>query len=389
MNSLDKKFLFELLSCPTAPFRESHVVRTIRAFLETEKIAYFRDPIGNLVVGAESKEHYLEKVEASRAEPLRLFIAHMDHPGFHGEKWLDKKTLAVNWLGGTPRKFLNGARVWINTPSGDCGQGVIKKAKLNSHGTALETSCVEIKQWSTDLSESPVDAKEIFGGFSFRSPVWESKGMIYTKAADDLVGVFAILSLAKQFKRKNLPFLGLLSRAEEVGFVGTIGHLELGWLEPNQHSVMVVSLETSRTLPGALIGKGPIVRLGDRATPFDPGGVQILTEIAQKKLPGKFQRRIMDGGTCEATAALVFGFKAIGISVPLGNYHNQSFEGGPDSRGEWGPSPEHVHWEDLQGMMVLCEGLMASGLKWQDPWSMKRKALVQSKRRLNSLLKLR
>ena len=37
----------------------------------------------------------------------------------------------------------------------------------------------------------------------------------------------------------------------------------------------------------------------------------------------------MDGGACEATAALASGIPAIGISVPLGNYHNESFEGAP------------------------------------------------------------
>ena len=45
----------------------------------------------------------------------------------------------------------------------------------------------------------------------------------------------------------------------------------------------------------------------------------------------------MDGGTCEATTATVYGYPCVGISVPLGNYHNQCFEGGPDSRGPLGP----------------------------------------------------
>ena len=181
--------------------------------------------------------------------------------------------------------------------------------------------------------------------------------MVYTKAADDLVGVFAILSLAKHFKGSDIPFLGLISRAEEVGFIGTIGHFELEWLTSHKESVAVISLETSRTLPGALIGKGPVVRLGDRATPFDPGLVQVLTQVAEKSLRGKFQRRMMDGGTCEATAALAFGLRAMGISIPLGNYHNQSFEGGPESAGEWGPAPEFVHLEDIKRMLILCEAL--------------------------------
>ncbi len=385
----DKVLLKELLSCPTAPYRESHVSSFIERVLKNEKIPYFLDPVGNIVVGASSKEDYLEKLNVKPKEPIRLFIAHMDHPGFHGVKWTKANTLVVNWLGGTPRKFLNGARVWLATSEGSVGLGSIQKAKLNSAKSALKSSEIIIKKWN--LGEAPTKSKasEVFGGFSFRAPVWEEKRNLYTKAADDLVGVFAILSLAKSLKSKKSPFLGLISRAEEVGFIGTLGHLDLGWLNQNKKTIVVVSLETSRTLPGALIGKGPIVRLGDRATPFDPGFVQVLTEIAQSLLPNKFQRRIMDGGTCEATAALAFGFRAIGISIPLGNYHNQSFEGGPDSRGEWGPAPEFVHLEDIQGMLALCEGLMKKGLSWEDPWKKRRLSFLAVKRASKKLLELR
>lgn len=385
---MDKKLLHQLLSCPTAPYREFHVATFVKKFLEQEEIPYMVDAIGNIVVGADSKENYIRKVKNSSKEPLRFFIAHMDHPGFHGQKWLNNKTLLVKWLGGTPRRFLNGAKVWLATQDGVVGEGVIQKAKLNAHKSALEESQVVVKKWNRDFQGLKNDAKALYGGFAFSSPVWEKKQVIYTKAADDLVGVFSILTLAKKLNKKHNRFLGLISRAEEVGFIGTIGHFELGWLNPKKDSVVVVSLETSRTLPGALIGKGPIVRLGDRATPFDPGLIQVLTQLAQSKLPKGFQRRIMDGGTCEATAAIAFGFKAMGISIPLGNYHNQSFEGGPESRGEWGPAPEFVHTKDIEGMLTLCESLMVAGLPWEEPWKKRKEAFLTSKKEAAQLLKL-
>ena len=385
---MDKVFLHELLGRPTAPFRESHVASLVYEFLTRAKIPYFVDPIGNIVVGVDSKNSYLKKVKDKHKEPVRIFIAHMDHPGFHGAKWVDEKTLAVTWHGGTPRKFLNGARVWLADKAGWAGEGTIQKAKLNPMGSALESSWIVIKRLIHTDPKKNYSPHELYGGFAFSAPVWEKNKIIYTKAADDLVGVFAILSLAKGLKKKNRPFLGLLTRAEEVGFIGTIGHLDLGWLNKARESVVFVSLETSRTLPGALVGKGPIVRLGDRATPFDPSLVQILTEVAQRKLPENFQRRIMDGGTCEATAAITFGFRAMGISIPLGNYHNQSFEGGPESRGEWGPAPEFVHTKDIEGMLALCEGLMERSELWADPWRSKRESMIASKKAAKNLLKL-
>ena len=44
----------------------------------------------------------------------------------------------------------------------------------------------------------------------------------------------------------------------------------------------------------------------------------------------KYQRRVMDGGTCEATAFGVAGFQVAGISTPLKNYHNMSPSGRPE-----------------------------------------------------------
>ena len=46
-------------------------------------------------------------------EPVRVFIAHMDHPGFHGVRWLSASRLSVKWLGGSPIKHLAGRKVWL------------------------------------------------------------------------------------------------------------------------------------------------------------------------------------------------------------------------------------------------------------------------------------
>jgi hypothetical protein len=59
-----------------------------------------------------------------------------------------------------------------------------------------------------------------------------------------------------------------------------------------------------------------------------------------------------------ATAATAYGFPAIGISVPLGDYHNQEFEGGSECRGKNGPAPEFVHRRDIEGMLKLCRALL-------------------------------
>jgi endoglucanase len=376
MNKSRYRQLLSLLAQPTAPFREQQVIDCVTGMLERAGVPYFQDPFGNLVVGIASERDYRRCLQQPGDEPLRLFIAHMDHPGFHGVAWRDGR-LAVQWHGGSPIRHLNGSRVWLASVDGWIGDGRLVKASLLPNKRALDRAEVVLA-----TENPPSSASTIYGGFGFRAPVWRQGQRLYTKAADDLVGVFAIVATAlDHFERRRArgtpTFIGLLTRAEEVGFVGAIGHFSLGWLQAARRPVVAVSLETSRTLPKALIGHGPVVRLGDRRTVFHAEYLEVLSELARRVLPDAHQQRVMDGGSCEATAATAFGLPAIGLSVPLGNYHNEGFEGGPDCRTPRGPAPEFVHLADVDGLLTLCRALLRPGLTWSDPWRKLRRALGQ------------
>ncbi len=386
---MNKKLLLDLLFQPTAPFREEAVIRWYRILFQKHQIPNFIDEVGNLVVGAASLAEYQALLAEKTSEPLRILVAHMDHPGFHVNGPMTGKgakgDLLATWHGGSPVKGLTGTKVWLADREGYRGFGKIKSVKIHPSKWSMESLVIS--------PIGKIEGENHFGGFAFQAPAWERQNKIYTKAADDLVGTFAIGSLAishpEYFKEKRM--IGLLTRAEEVGFIGAIGHIELGYLHKAQRELFLLSLETSRTLPGALIGKGPIVRLGDRKTVFESGYVENVTQIAEKVLPKKYQRRIMDGGTCEATAMIAYGFKATGISLPLGNYHNQNFEGGPGAKVKGGPAPEFVHMEDLKGMLKLCEALMEPGAITSKVWSSRSaqfKKSYQDSSRLLALLDL-
>ena len=388
MNQVQMGFLFELLRQPTAPFREQQV----RAFAETAlakwEIPHCRDPHGNLLVGVDGPDDYRRLLRTRSDDPVRLFIAHMDHPGFHADRWLDPRRLAIRWYGGSPVKHLAGAKVWLSAGAGYIAEGRLRNVKLHPQGYALQFA--EVRLEDDRLFRTSPAARHLYGGFMFRAPVWLSGQRIYTKAADDLVGVFAILQTAHALYRQRgaqrPPFIGLLTRAEEVGFVGAVAHLELGWAAARHRPLVAVSLEASRTLPGARVGKGPVVRLGDRRTVFDADGMQLLSELAERVLPKAYQRRIMDGGACEATATTAFRIPTIGLTVPLGNYHNQGLEGGADCPRPLGPAPEFVHLDDVQGLLLLCRALLAKPLQWNDPWAATRTRLRKNQRHYARLL---
>jgi len=382
------ELLRAILRRPSAPFRERHVIDEITNTLRESKIPHFLDPVGNIVVGVSSKKEYLKLVGTKSTEPVRIFIAHMDHPGFHGVKWIDENRFEFKWHGGSPTRYLDGAKVWLASSDAVLEDAIMESATLIESGRAISHGIIRVG--SPSLAARYKDAKKIYGGFHFRDFVWEENELIYSKAADDLVGSYAIVSLALDLfkgKKKSHPFIGLLTRAEEVGFIGAIGHFELGWLSKAKRPILGVSLETSRALPGAEIGKGPVVRLGDKYTVFDSGALRVFTELATKHLPDLHQKRVMDGGTCEATAATVYGIPCVGISVPLGNYHNQSFEGGPDSRGDLGPAPEFVHLNDIAGLQTLCHALLTPKLAWNSPWAARKKEFRKSLKGYQPLLK--
>lgn len=379
MNQREQQLLLELLALPTAPYREVHVQDFIRALLDRRHVPWFEDPLGNLVIGPDSPAAYRRLLAGRQREPVRLYVAHMDHPGFHGSEWLTPRRLRFQWHGGSPTRLLRGSRMWLADEQGELAHGTLGKTTLASHGFGLDSG--EISFPAPPLRDGqPVSASKLFGGFGFKKPVSLRGRRLYTRAADDMAGVFCILATAlQQFSPRRRagtpPFIGLLTRAEETGFVGAVGHLELGWLQRAKRPICGISLEASRTLPGAIIGKGPVIRLGDRRTVFNADYLQVLSTLAEKHLPRAHQRRLMDGGACEGTALTAWGIPVIAMSVPLGNYHNEGYEGGPECRGHRGPAPEIIHLDDVAGELLLCKKLMAPKLPWDQPWSGVQKVL--------------
>lgn len=145
MRDRDLALLLDLLHQPTAPFREQRVVDFVCALLRDHGVPYFLDPIGNVVVGCASARAYRRKLRAATSEPLRLFMAHMDHPGFHGSRWLARDRLRVRWHGGAPTRGLRGARVWLADSNGARYDGRLVGARLRRDGRTIDTAEVRVK----------------------------------------------------------------------------------------------------------------------------------------------------------------------------------------------------------------------------------------------------
>ncbi|MCE9609505.1 MAG: M20/M25/M40 family metallo-hydrolase [Chthoniobacter sp.] len=185
-----------------------------------------------------------------------------------------------------------------------------------------------------------------FGAFAMWDlPAFELRdGRIFSRACDDLIGCAAIVALFHELERAGSEACvhGLFTRAEEVGFVGAIRLAQSGCVSKE---LTVVSLETSSEKGGpAKMGDGVIVRVGDRTSIFDDAATAALLDAAKRaEIP--VQRCLMSGGTCEATAYQLYGYRSAGLCVALGNYHNC----GPNTE----IASEFVSAADVVGMVRL------------------------------------
>src|SRR5439155_14918185 len=151
-----------------------------------------------------------------------------------------------------------------------------------------------------------LDGEAVAGGPAMWGfPAWSIEdGRITARVCDDLLGVAAILACLDELHRlrPDTAVWGLLTRAEEVGFLGALEAIRLGTVPAG---ASVLSLECSKALPNAPQGGGVIVRVGDRMSVFAPALTEALRmaaeSVAKVDLTFRFQRKLMDGGACEAT----------------------------------------------------------------------------------------
>jgi len=282
---------------PTAPFHEEAVRDAIDAELgKCPHVTIEHDAFGNMIARYR---------RGTRTRARWAFAAHMDHPG-----WVRNKDGGWRFLGSVAERFLANPRM------------------------------------------------REFGDFAMWDlPAFELKdSQIHSRACDDLLGCAEIICLFQELEAAGAKVhcLGLFTRAEEVGFWGAIQLARAGILPKD---ITIFSLETSTPRGGAEIGRGPIIRVGDRRSIFDSGETARLVSVAAA-IGIPVQRCLRDGGACEASAYQLYGYRSVAASIGLGNYHNCA----PDGTIQC----EYVSVDDYANMVRLCLALVCETKK-SDP----------------------
>ncbi|MEC9308708.1 MAG: M28 family peptidase [Chloroflexota bacterium] len=323
-------FLSRLGAQPAISFYEEGVLSVIKTILMEIGVQHTVDLYGNIIAKIEG--------EAAHLEPGVAFMAHTDHPGFEAISEMEPGTLIGVAMGGVPAgSFEQEIPLQVLQENGER----IKAFTCGRTGTDEERQIL-IKL----ITPQPV---QLPCAVVFDLEDFELDGeFIRMRALDDLAGCGSILAMLSMLSesRPVSDVYGIFTRAEEVGLVGARLLAESGLLDK---SAIIVSLESSRVLPGAEQGKGPVIRVGDAAFTFNGEAESILIkarEELRKEQDGfAVQRQLMSGGTCEASAFALYEYQTTGIAFPLGNYHNGTPEGGI--------GVEYIHRQDYFGGIQL------------------------------------
>lgn len=319
------RWLEQLTHIPTASGLEHPVVDWVRAWVHRRPdLSFSTDSGGNVLVTQKGRKR----------NPPVFAVAHMDHPAFVATS-TDGDRVAFEFRGGVNGEYFDSAGVDF--------------ARAGVQGVVVDYE--EKSQTGEIRVDGDGVAVDDIGTWQFPE-VTPAEDRLLAPACDDLAGCAAALaSLDRVRANPDLRHYGvLLTRAEEVGLVGATHAAREGTIPRDSR---LLSIETSRALPNAPIGDGPIIRVGDAATIFDP---ELSNRIAHgaAKAGIRHQRKLMDGGGCEATAFGVYGYRATGLCLALGNWHNRGnldeFEAG---RGDPVPMPEEISLSDFHGLVDL------------------------------------
>ena len=319
-----EKWLAELTSLPTASGVEDAVVTWVSRWAgRRPDLKVRRDTGGNLFVTQQGRK---------RTSPVYA-VAHMDHPAFV----ITGESGVFEFRGGVDAPYFDDAEIEVvSRPDGPAGR-VTGYDPVTATGTA---------RFDADVAPGDIAM------WRFRAGHLRA-GRFAAPACDDLAGVASALAALDRARHdRTLRHFGvMLTRAEEVGLIGAI-HAAKERTIPED--ARLLSIETSRELPNAPIGGGPVLRIGDRSTVFDREMSNRIGRAADAA-GIRHQRRLMDGGGCEATAFGVYGYAATGLCLALGNWHNRGnldeVEAGDDSAAV--PMLEEISIDDFHGLVDL------------------------------------
>jgi len=351
----ERKLALTLTGIPTAAGLEDRVIAFIEGwvFVRSAHLVLRRDDGGNMLI--------THRRSPRGVAPL-LVTAHLDHPAFVVRR-VRQRELDLEFRGGVHHAYFPGARLQVID------------AADRTHAARITSLDAKARPFMRVTARLATAAPSLrpgdIGRWDLPRPAIRT-GMLHTHACDDLAAVAAALVAMDRLRSQpRARHMGLLfTRAEEVGFVGAIHAARNGFVPRKSR---LICLENSRSFPhDSPIGAGAILRVGDRLSVFSPELTnalgQLFTDARAKDPSFRYQRKLMPGGACEATAFATHGLQSTCLCLPLGNYHNmQNIDATVAGRRRGRVGSEFVAMADFESLVRMIE-IAATGLSPGADW---------------------
>ncbi|MDZ4829213.1 MAG: hypothetical protein SGJ09_03325 [Phycisphaerae bacterium] len=342
-----ERWLLELTSLPTAAARESRVIAWIERWVKAraKSVELSHDEFGNLLLHRAPRE--------TKRSPVYI-TAHLDHPAFVVRR-VAGRDVELEFRGGVHDPYFEKAKIEIfehNERDGKDASHTATITKLDATAKPFKIVTARLTNETTTICAGDI------ARWKLPAPKIE-KGILHTHACDDLAAVAAALCAFERIR--EMPACGhvglLFTRSEEIGFIGAIGAARSRSVPKDAR---LICLENSRSFPESPIGAGPIVRVGDRITVFSPDLTNRIAAIMgeyQKTAPTfQWQRKLMPGGACEASAFSCYGYSSTCLCLPLGNYHNmEDIDGVLAGKRPAKVGSEFIAISDFHGLITMLE----------------------------------
>ena len=295
--------------------REEEVQKVVLKHLEGHVDGHRFDPLGNLLVWKKGKSD--KKV---------LLDAHIDEIGLVVTNIDDKGFLRIEPVGGVSPYTYVGHRVRFPKATGVVyyeGE-TPEEQKKNLSNLTFDHLFVDIGACDRKEAESIVP----IGTFGvYDSYFYENGKYLVSKSMDDRIGCAVLVEVFKNLKDPRHTVIGSFSVQEEIGLVGA----SVAAYDFSPLLCVAVDVTDSADYPKGLkrhamaLGKGPAIKIKDRASISHRKVVELLEQAAQKAgVP--YQKEVLTfGGTNAAVLQRTKeGIPSATLSIPTRYVHSPS-----------------------------------------------------------------
>lgn len=283
-------------------------------------LPFTRDPIGNLYFCPDGK---------TPADTYSVLLdAHADEVGFMVQAIEENGLLRFHPLGGWNAQAACGQPVVIQTDEGRKIHGVIsapavhfqkENRPLSFEDLRMDAGCTS-RQEAANLGIQPGD----FAVPDQLCTIDEERGLVFSKALDDRIGLCAMLEALEQLSQSPIAsqIEGIASVQEEVGERGM--QAAIAGLHAHYAIVLEGAPADDPFMPEGLaqtaLGKGPMVRAKDRSMITDPAFMKLVRQTA-KECSIPLQIAVRDGGGTNAGILHTHNIPSIVIGIPTRYAH--------------------------------------------------------------------